>query len=97
MRKWWCSIITLTKRPDNIELCFVNPVIALKPRVTPELVLYSNVPLSKPRLLIDGDFYDGEFVADKKHARLKFRRLRGKAITLRRFMMARKYVGKAGV
>lgn len=33
-------IITLAKRPDNIELCFVNPVITLKPRVTPELVLY---------------------------------------------------------
>lgn len=62
-------IITLTKRPDNIELCFVNPVIILKPRVTPELVLYSSVSLSKPRLLIDGDFYDGEFIADKKHVK----------------------------
>ena len=71
-------IITLTKRPDNIELCFVNPVIALKPRVTPELVLYSNVPLSKPRLLIDGDFYDGEFVADKKHARFEIPKIKRK-------------------
>ena len=71
-------IITLTKRPDNIELCFVNPVIALKPRVTPELVLYSNVPLSKPLLLIDGDFYDGEFVADKKHARFEIPKIKRK-------------------
>ncbi len=62
-------IITLTKRPENIELCFVNPVIILKPRVTPELVLYSSIPLNKPRLLIDGDFYDGEFIADKKHVK----------------------------
>lgn len=71
-------IITLTKRPDNIELCFVNPAIALKPRVTPELVLYSNVSLSKPRLLIDGDFYDGEFVADKKHARFEIPKIKRK-------------------
>ena len=71
-------IITLTKRPDNIEFCFVNPVIALKPRVTPELVLYSNIPLSKPRLLIDGDFYDGEFVADKKHAKFVIPKIKRK-------------------
>lgn len=71
-------IITLTKRPDNIELCFVNPVIALKPRVTPELVLYSSIPLSKPRLLIDGTFYDGEFVTDKKHARFEIPKIKRK-------------------
>lgn len=71
-------IITLAKRPDNIELCFVNPVITLKPRVTPELVLYSNIPLSKPRLLIDDDFYDGEFVADKKHARFEISKIKRK-------------------
>lgn len=71
-------IITLSKRPDNIELCFVNPIIALKPRITPELVLYSNIPLSKPRLLIDGDFYDGEFVADKKHARFEITKIKRK-------------------
>lgn len=69
-------IITLTKRPDNIELCFVNPVIELKPRVTPELILYFNIPLSKPRLLIDGDFYDGEFVVDKKHARFEISKIK---------------------
>lgn len=71
-------VITLTKRPDNIEVCFVDPVIALKPRVTPELVLYSNVPLEKPRLLIDGEFYDGEFVADKKHARFEIPKIKRK-------------------
>ena len=69
-------IITLTKRPDDIELCFVDPVITLKPRVVPELVLYSNIPLSKPRLLIDGDFYDGEFVEDKKHAKFEIPKIK---------------------
>lgn len=71
-------IITLTKRPDNIEICFVNPVISLKPRLVPELVLYSNIPLNKPRLLFDGEFYDGEFVADKKHARFEIPKIKRK-------------------
>lgn len=71
-------IITLTKRPDNMELCFVNPVIALKPRVTPELMLYSNIPLRKPRLLFEGDFYEGEFVADKRHVRFAIPKIKRK-------------------
>ncbi|MFQ7307462.1 MAG: BREX-4 system phosphatase PglZ [Mediterraneibacter sp.] len=71
-------IITLTKRPDNIELCFVHPVIELKPRIAPELVLYSNIPLSKPRLLIDDDFYDGEFIADKKHVKFVIPKIKRK-------------------
>ena len=62
-------VILLTKRPENIELCFVDPVIELKPRVVPELTLYSNIPLEAPRLCIAGEFYKGEFVADKKHAK----------------------------
>ena len=71
-------IITLTKRPDNIEICFVNPVITLKPRVTPELVLYSNIPLKQPRLLIDGIYYDGKFVADNKHASFELEKIKRK-------------------
>lgn len=71
-------IITLTKRPANIEICFVNPIITLKPRVTPELILYSNVPLKMPRLLINGDYYDGEFVVDSKHARFEIAKIKRK-------------------
>ena len=73
-------IITLTKRPENIEFCFVNPVIALKPRSTPELILYSNVPLNKPRLCIDGEFYDGVFLSDKQHARFEIPKIKRKGI-----------------
>lgn len=62
-------IIILTKRLDNIEIRFIDSVITLKPRVAPELILYSNIPFEKPRLFIDGDFYDGEFLADKNHAK----------------------------
>lgn len=68
----------MTKRPANIEICFVNPVIILKPRVTPELILYSNVPLKKPRLLINGDYYDGEFVEDNRHAKFEVAKIKRK-------------------
>lgn len=71
-------IIVLTKRPDNIEICFTNSVITLKPHTDPELLLYSNVPLQKPRLLIDDEFYNGEFVADKKHARFLVSKIKRK-------------------
>jgi hypothetical protein len=62
-------VITLTKQPENIEICFTDPVVILRPREQATITLYSNIPLTKPRLLINGTFYDGEFVADKKHAR----------------------------
>lgn len=71
-------VITLTKRPDNIEICFVNPNIILKPRVVPELTLYSNIPLQQPRLLIEGEFYDGEFGADKKYAKFTMLQIKRK-------------------
>ena len=54
--------------------------IALKPRRTPELILYSNVPLNKPRLCIDGEFYDGVFLSDKQHARFEIPKIKRKGI-----------------
>lgn len=71
-------IITLTKRPDNIEICFVNSTITLKPRVVPELVLYSSIPLNAPRLRIDDTFYTGEFLADRQHARFEISKIKRK-------------------
>lgn len=71
-------IIALTKRPDNIEICFVNSVIVLKPRVVPQLTLYSNIPLQRPRIFVDGEFYAGEFVADKKHAKFELPKIKRK-------------------
>lgn len=61
-------VITLTRKPENIELCFVDPVVTLKIREQAQITLFSNVPLQKPRLLVNGIFYDSEFVADNRHA-----------------------------
>ena len=41
-------------------------------------MLYSNIPLERPRLLIDGDFYDSEPLEDKKHARFVIPKIKRK-------------------
>lgn len=73
-------IIVLSKKPDDIEVCFVDATIILTPRAIPELTLYSNIPLQNPRLCIDNEFYDGEFVKDKKHAKFSLPKLKRKGI-----------------
>ena len=48
------------------------------PRVIPELTLYSNVPLQKPRICVNGRFYEGKFIADKKHAKFSLPEIKRK-------------------
>ena len=61
-------VITLTKRPEKLEICFVDPVITLRPRIVPTLTMYSNIPLKDPRIVVNGEFITGEFAEDNKHA-----------------------------
>ena len=60
--------MVLSKKPDKINICFVDSVIILIPREIPKLTIYSNIPLSNPRLRVNGEFIDGTLVGDKKHA-----------------------------
>lgn len=62
-------VIVLSRKPENIEYCFTDPIIILKQKDVASLTLYCNVPMNKPRILIGQTFYDGEFVADQKHAK----------------------------
>lgn len=62
-------VITLSRKPEMIEYCFTEPTIILKQKEVATLTLYCNVPMNKPRLFIGKVFYDGEFVADQKHAK----------------------------
>jgi len=62
-------IIVLSKRPENVEYCFTDPIIILKQKEVATLTLYCNMPMNKPRILVGQRFYDGEFVADQKHAK----------------------------
>lgn len=62
-------VITLSKKPENVEFCFTNSTIILKQKDIAKLTLYCNIPMNHPRISVNGYFYDGEFVADQKHAK----------------------------
>lgn len=61
-------VISLTKKPDNVTYCFVDPVIKFKMGQDAKIILFSNMPMKHPRIQVNGVFYDGIFVGDKKHA-----------------------------
>lgn len=61
-------VITLMRKPDNITYCFVDPVIKFKMGQDARITLFSNMPMKQPRIQVNGIFYDGTFVSDKKHA-----------------------------
>ncbi len=72
-------VILLSRKPENIEICFVNPIIELHGKETAAITLFSNIPLQKPRMLVNGHFYEGVFAGDQKHAKFEmpeFRRSR---------------------
>ncbi len=61
-------VITLVRKPDNITYCFVEPVIKFKMGQDAKITLFSNMPMKQPRIQVNGIFYNGTFVGDKKHA-----------------------------
>ena len=61
-------VITLVRKPDNITYCFVDPVIKFKMGQDARITLFSNMPMKQPHIQVNGIFYDGTFVGDKKHA-----------------------------
>lgn len=62
-------IIVLTKRPTNIDICFVDPVVVLKGKEPATITLFSNVPLHEPKLVVNEKTYLGEFCEDAKHVK----------------------------
>ena len=61
-------VIILSLKPDNVVYSFINPVIKYKLGQMPTIELYSNAPMSNPRLEVEGTFYEGTFQKDKQHA-----------------------------
>ncbi len=61
-------VITIALRPDDVEYYFVNPVVKYKMGQPSKIELFCNVPMKKPRIEVEGIFYDGAFSADSKHA-----------------------------
>lgn len=61
-------VITLVRKPDNITYCFVDPVIKFKMGQDARITLFCNMPMKRPRIQVNGIFYDGTFLEDQKHA-----------------------------
>lgn len=66
----------LSKKPNHLEICFVNPVIPFGHAT--ELTLYSNIPLQHPRIYVKGEPYDGVFVEDQKYAKFSLPNIKRK-------------------
>lgn len=62
-------IITLSKKPTDIDICFVDPVIILKGKEAATIVVFANIPLTEPKLVVNERVYVGEFCEDNKHAK----------------------------
>lgn len=69
-------IITLQLKPDNVAYYFVDPAIKHRIGQIPEIILFSNVPMTHPKLLVDGIAYDGTFQKDKNHAVFAFEHIK---------------------
>lgn len=62
-------IIVLSKKPTDIDICFVDPVIVLKGKEPATITVFSNIPLSEPKLVVNEKVYVGEFCEDNKHVK----------------------------
>lgn len=69
-------IIVLTRKPTDIDICFVNPVITLKGKDPATITVYSNIPLHEPKLIVNEKTYAGEFCEDSKHAKFTMPKMR---------------------
>lgn len=69
-------VIVLTKKPKDIEICFVNPVVTIKGKVPATITVYSNIPLQEPKLIVNNKTYIGEFCEDSKHAKFTMPEMR---------------------
>lgn len=61
-------IVSLTRMPEDIVYCFVDPVIKFKVNQDARITLFCNVPMQAPKMLVNGIMYTGRFEKDKKHA-----------------------------
>jgi len=69
-------VITLSRRPKEQEICFVNPLVELRGKEKATITVYSNIPLAQPRLCVNGRFYTGLFGADQRYASFEMPELR---------------------
>ena len=69
-------VVVVSKKPDKIELRFVSDDIILHGKEVASITLFSNIPLTEPKMYIDGEFIVGEFVGDSKHAKFSMPKIK---------------------
>ena len=58
-------VIVLTLKPKEQQLFFVESVVPCSPKDGSSIRLFANPPLKKPRMMINGQDYDGNFDGDR--------------------------------
>ena len=58
-------VIVLTLKPKEQQIFFVETVVSCSPKEGSSIQLFANPPLKKPRIVVNGQSYDGVFDGDK--------------------------------
>ena len=58
-------VIILTLKPKEQQAFFVETVVPCSPKTGSSIHMFTNPPLKKPRMVVDGHSYDGKFDGDK--------------------------------
>lgn len=58
-------VIILTLKPKEQQLFFVESVVSCSPKEGSKIQMFANPPLQKPRMVVNGQSYDGRFDGDK--------------------------------
>ena len=58
-------VIILTLKPKEQQVFFVDTVVPCSPKDGSNIRMFANPPLKKPRMVVNGQSYDGKFDGDK--------------------------------
>ena len=60
-------VIVISGKTGETVIRFVNPLVELRRKEDASIILYSSEPMTAPRMLVNGRFYEGAFMEDRKH------------------------------
>ncbi len=58
-------VIILTQKPKEQQVFFVESIVSCSPKEGSSIRMFTNPPLKKPRMIVNGQNYDGKFDGDK--------------------------------
>lgn len=62
-------VIVISRKTGETVIRFVNSVVELRRKEEASIILYSSEPMNAPRMLVNGHFYEGVFMEDRKHVK----------------------------